>query len=240
MISLCLYDGMLSLVMLAHSSLLADITLNSKERAECNMWNSGFSLAGSFTVLFAQFFWDKSNFGSFQLFCTIIAILSAGIFIFTSFILQNEFKSFKNEPKWSEISSSASIPSKGNTWQRLHQYWNELLKLPNFWIFMVINLVQVFNCHFNSNFLSITMERLLQLDQEILSSRQISAILLTSSALFPHLLVILLTPIQKKYGLYTLLKGLFIFKFVAAFFVFIFGSVHHWNMILVFLFVNKV
>merc|ERR1712137_1023617 len=96
----------------------------------------------------------------------------------------------------------------------LNTFLKELRKLPNFWIFMIINLVQVFNCHFNSNFLSISMERLLALDHQDISSRQISALLLTSSALFPHLLVIIFTPVQKKIGLHKLLSGLFLFKLV--------------------------
>jgi len=51
---MCLYDGCLSLVCLAQSALLADITVSSVERATCNMYNSALSILGSAGVLFAQ------------------------------------------------------------------------------------------------------------------------------------------------------------------------------------------
>lgn len=247
MISLCLYDGMLSLVMLAHGSLLADITTDNEERAQCNMWNSTFSLIGSGSVLISQFLWDKSDVNAFQTFCVVLCILSGFIFVFTSTILENEFSIYRRSENLvtsTTNSSSPKITSKNNNKlyfiDELIVFWKELQKLPNFWIFMIINLVQVFNCHFNSNFLSISMERLLNLDYQELSSRQISSLLLTSSALFPHALVIILTPIQKKIGLYRLLNYLFLWKLVVGLFVFIFGSVHHWTLIFLFIFVNKV
>ena len=237
--TLCLYDGMLSLVLLTHGALLADITIDSTERAECNMWNSTFSLAGSVSVLFAQFFWDKNAVASFQVFCLIVAALSALIFLYSSGVLEKKLHSSSNyladqedtpeEPEKAFLSGPAP----------LRTLWQQLQRLPNFWVFTSINLIQVFNCHFNSNFLSLSMERLLGLDYSTLSSRQLSALLITASALFPHALVIFFTPFQKTHGLYRLLTGLFIFKLVVAFGVFVFGSFRSWLLIFLFIFINK-
>jgi Na+/melibiose symporter-like transporter len=60
-IGLCLYDAMLSYVLLAHSSLLADIAINTEQRAVCNMFNSIFAAIGSNSVFVSHLYWDKSD-----------------------------------------------------------------------------------------------------------------------------------------------------------------------------------
>ena len=239
---------MLSLVLLAHGSLIADIATSAEERAECNMWNSTFSLIGSGSVLLSQLVWDKHHIENFQFFCVILSIICCASFLYTSIILETEFK---NKPSTTQENENPVEAQKDVKEQKseypnprknppIKEFFNQLLRVRNFWVYTIVNLIQVFNCHFNSNFISICMEQLLIVGQHTISPRQLSAFVLTSSSLFPHLLVILLTPVQKKYGLYLVIQYLFYFKLFFALAIFIFGSAHHWYLIVLFIFVNKV
>lgn len=97
-ISLCLYDGMLSLVQLAHGSLLAgflqkfsmnfpDITISSEDRAKCNMYSSIFGSIGANSVFASHLFWDKQGIStfrlskywelrSFRIYCLLVAVIA--------------------------------------------------------------------------------------------------------------------------------------------------------------------
>jgi hypothetical protein len=53
---LCLYDTMLSWVLLSHSSLLADLAIDTEDRAKCNMFASIMGSVGSNSVFLANMY----------------------------------------------------------------------------------------------------------------------------------------------------------------------------------------
>lgn len=101
----------------------------------------------------------------------------------------------------------------------------------NFWIFCGINLIQVFNCHFNSNFL------LTALSSTSLHATSTSTLFVLAATL-PHVVVVLLAPLLLKLGLYAVLQGLFAFKLASCLLAYFLG----WSSgrMALFLFVNKI
>jgi Na+/melibiose symporter-like transporter len=108
-LSICLYDGVLSLVLLTHGALLADIAVDSSKRAKINTYSSLFSVVGSNTVLVSQLFWSSSSpssssassLSAFRTYTLFVAFISSLGFIYTAHYL----------PKYS-CSTSLSLHSK--------------------------------------------------------------------------------------------------------------------------------
>lgn len=84
MFALLFYDGMLTYVEVNHSALLADMTSNSDERAEANMYSAICAAIGSLSSFFAHMFWTPANLQSFRYFCVIIGGGSNCMFQFYS------------------------------------------------------------------------------------------------------------------------------------------------------------
>ena len=75
-IALCLYDSFLTMVDLHHQALLADITIDAKDRVKLNSYCSAFSAAGSLSVFISYALWDKNDLMKFQMYCLFIALFA--------------------------------------------------------------------------------------------------------------------------------------------------------------------
>ena len=228
-ICICLYDTMLSYVMLAHNSLLADLTLSSSERAQCNKWNSIMGALGSTMIFFTPLFYrGKDSLFSFQLFCAFISFISLLAFNYTATHLverntvaeQQEQRDHQPNDKKSDINNLLSDLE--STTISISTFLKQILSHTNFWLFVGVNLVQVFNCHFNSNFLTIFLEGFIGKNAPILVQSSILAL----ACILPHVFVVLLEPIIKSYGLYAVLMALFVLKlcFAGSFWMFLDGE----------------
>jgi hypothetical protein len=98
----------------------------------------------------------------------------------------------------------------------LRTFAYQLLRFRNFWIFVLINLVQVFNCHFNSNFMSIFLDSLVGSGVSVF----VHSFILSAAATLPHLFVVFLAPVIHKKSLYFLLEFLFLLKLSLAAFAY--------------------
>jgi hypothetical protein len=78
----------------------------------------------------------------------------------------------------------------------LRLFVNQLLRWKNFWLFVFINLIQVFNCHFNSNFLTVFMEHLV--GNSI--SPFMQSVVLSLASMLPHAFVVLIAPYIPRKG----------------------------------------
>uniref|UniRef100_A0ACB8F9T8 Transmembrane protein 180 n=1 Tax=Sphaerodactylus townsendi TaxID=933632 RepID=A0ACB8F9T8_9SAUR len=187
LICLCLYDSFLTMVDLNQNALLADLAVSAKDRTGLNFYSSLFSAIGSLSVFMSYAVWNKEDFFSFRIFCVALALGSAIGFIVATWLLKQRFQS-EGQGKWDEravlkelyIDTPSVQPEKRIT---LAEYLKQLSRHRNFLWFVSMNLIQVFHCHFNSNFFPLFLEHLLS-DRISLS---MGSFLLGVSYVAPHL-----------------------------------------------------
>ncbi|XP_069756252.1 transmembrane protein 180 isoform X2 [Narcine bancroftii] len=185
LICLCLYDGFLTIVDLNHNALLADLSVSEKDRTRLNFYCSLFSALGSLSVFMSYAVWNKENFISFRLFCTALVAFSIFGFSVCTWILRQQFQLEVKNAESSMLKELyiSQAPLAQEQTLTLAEYLKQLSKHQNFVWFVSMNLVQVFHCHFNSNFFPLFLEYLLS-DRISLST---GSFLLGASYIAPHL-----------------------------------------------------
>ncbi|XP_061089224.1 transmembrane protein 180 [Conger conger] len=212
LVCLCLYDGFLTAVDLSHSALLADLAVSAADRTQLNFYCSLFSAVGSLSVFLSYSFWDKDDLSSFRLFCVALAALSALGFAVASRLLRRKFQG-EARPRLDEdeqlrelcVGQAPLVQEKAVT---LGEYLSQLSKHKNFMWFVSMNLVQVFHCHFNSNFFPLFLEHLLS-DR---ISPSTGSFLLGISYIAPHVNNLYFLTLCKRFGVYEVVRWLFILK----------------------------
>ncbi|XP_040217824.1 transmembrane protein 180 [Rana temporaria] len=215
LICLCLYDSFLTMVDLNHNALLADLAVSAVERTRLNFHCSLFSAIGSLSVFASYTVWNKEDFFSFRIFCVILAAVSALGFTVSTWLLKQRFQtggstvSDQDLLKELYVEESSVSPEKNIT---LLEYLRQLSRQRNFLWFVCMNLVQVFHCHFNSNFFPLFLEHLLA-DKISVST---GSFLLGISYIAPHLNNMYFLSLCQKYGVYSVVRWLFIIKLVLS------------------------
>ncbi|XP_056153276.1 transmembrane protein 180 [Lampris incognitus] len=213
LLCLCLYDGFLTVVDLNHNALLADLAVCASDRTRLNFHCSLFSAMGSLSVFLSYSFWNKEDFFSFRLFCVTLASISMLGFVLVSRLLRHRFQ---NEAKLRQdealILKELSVGHDPLTHQEkpvtVGVYLRQLSKHKNFMWFVSMNLVQVFHCHFNSNFFPLFLEHLLS--DSISAST--GSILLGISYIAPHLNNLYFLTLCQRHGVYQVIHWLFLLK----------------------------
>ena len=230
--SLCLYDSFLTMVDLHHQALLADLTIKAEDRVRLNSYCSIFSAAGSVSVFVSFTLWDKENLFHFQLFCVGLAAFVC----FGFYACCESMKTYYNSnieikkpdiDKSDENSLSSILAAK--------KYTQQVFRHRNFLTFAAMNIIQVFHCHFNSNFFPLFIHHLLG---HTLSPAA-GAVLIGLSFLVPHLNNLYFLQLCKRYGTYFVIKCLFIVKFVLAFLMWNLG-ISYWLVLCLFVISNRV
>lgn len=208
LLCLCLYDSFLTLVDLHHHALLADLALSAHDRTHLNFYCSLFSAAGSLSVFASYAFWNKEDFSSFRAFCVTLAVGSALGFVGATRLLRRRVEAAGREPGCPDLAADGGLCGEevGNV--TLGQYLWQLAHHRNFLWFVLMDLVQVFHCHFNSNFFPLFLEHLLS-DHISLST---GSFLLGISYVAPHLNNLYFLPLCRRWGVYTVVRGLFLLK----------------------------
>ncbi|XP_006630969.2 transmembrane protein 180 [Lepisosteus oculatus] len=213
---LCLYDGFLTVVDLNHNALLADLAVSAGDRTQLNFFCSLFSALGSLSVFLSYSFWDKENFLSFRLFCVALAAVSVLGFSVASGLLRRRFQT-EARVRQDEAAALKELcvgqaPLAQEKMVTLGEYLKQLSKHRNFLWFVSMNLVQVFHCHFNSNFFPLFLEHLL--------SNRISAstgsFLLGISYIAPHLNNLYFLTLCRRFGVYCVIRWLFFLKLMLS------------------------
>lgn len=208
-ICLCLYDSMLTLVDLQQSALLADLSLTSTGRVSLGTYSATFSGIGSLSVFLSYLFWETSDPKYFRMFCFTLALMSLiGFHLSTQFMIKffRESKDF-NEDRLQSFEKSNDQPIHIQS-RAFLTYFKQVLRHKNFVRFTLMNLIQVFSCHFNSNFFPLFLKVLLS---ESLSPTLVSG-LLGFSFLAPHLNNLYFMQMCHKFGTYRVVKALFAVK----------------------------
>ncbi|XP_072027130.1 transmembrane protein 180-like [Amphiura filiformis] len=227
-VCLCLYDGFLTAVDLHHTALLADLALAAKERNQLNFYSSFFSAFGSASVFLSYIVWDRDNMADFQLFCILLAAFSVTGFVIMSRTLRKHFTRLqRREERLSGVHIEEPEKSLSQLFQEdvtFKKYIKQLNRHTNFKWFALMNLVQVFNCHFNSNFFPLFLERLLG----GFLSPALGSFLIGVSFVVPHVNNLYFLSLCRKYGLYTVIRWLFYCKCVLCTVMFCLGPNYIW------------
>ncbi|XP_045424464.1 transmembrane protein 180 isoform X2 [Lemur catta] len=117
----------------------------------------------------------------------------------------------------------------------LGQYLRQLARHRNFLWFVGMDLVQVFHCHFNSNFFPLFLEHLLS-DHISLST---GSILLGISYVAPHLNNLYFLPLCRRWGVYAVVRGLFLLKLGLSLLMLLAGP-DHLGLLCLFIASNRV
>ncbi|XP_023675967.2 transmembrane protein 180 [Paramormyrops kingsleyae] len=223
---LCLYDGFLTAVDLNHNALLADLAVSTADRTRLNFHGSIFSALGSLSVFLSHGFWDKADLFPFRLFCVVLAGMSALGFTVVSHLLRRRFQSGAR-PRWSEAEALKELcvdaaPLAHDKPVTLGQYLRQLSRHRNFLWFVSMNLVQVFHCHFNSNFFPLFLEHLLS--DKISAST--SSFLLGISYIAPHINNLYFLTLCRRFGVYSVIRWLFVLKLALSAVMLLAGTDH--------------
>ncbi|KAL5022601.1 hypothetical protein ScPMuIL_001756 [Solemya velum] len=117
----------------------------------------------------------------------------------------------------------------------LKSFAKQLLSHKNFMWFAFMNLVQVFHCHFNSNFFPLFLENLL--GESI--GHTFGSFLIGISFVAPHINNLYFLSLVRRYGVYAVITLLFSVKLVLSVFMFFVGPNHIW-MLCLFIASNRV
>ncbi|XP_075697176.1 transmembrane protein 180 [Rhinoderma darwinii] len=212
LICLCLYDSFLTMVDLNHNALLADLAVSAEERTRLNFHCSLFSAIGSLSVFASYTVWNREDFFSFRIFCVILAAVSALGFTVSTWLLRKRFQTGGKAAERQDCLLKelyVDKPSDSNEKTiTLLDYIKQLSRHRNFLWFVCMNLVQVFHCHFNSNFFPLFLEHLLS-DRISIST---GSFLLGISYIAPHLNNMYFLSLCRKYGVYSVVRWMFILK----------------------------
>lgn len=215
LLCLCLYDGFLTLVDLHHHALLADLALSAHDRTHLNFHCSLFSAAGSMSVFASYAFWNKEDFSSFRAFCVVLAAGSGLGFLGATQLLKRRIEATRRDRGCPGLDMDGGVceeePQVGTAGTgsiTLGQYLRQLARHQNFLWFVGMDLVQVFHCHFNSNFFPLFLEHLLS-DHISLST---GSFLLGISYVAPHLNNLYFLPLCRRWGVYAVVRALFLLK----------------------------
>lgn len=222
-ICLCMYDGFLTAVDLQHTALLADMAVKTSERNTLNRHCSIFSALGSASVFSSYIVWSQSSTLPFQIFCFCVACFSAvGFYIASKILLQVLPMSTKLGERDSKslLSGAVSVDKEISAVRFIQQ----LVGNKNFRWFVIMNLVQVFHCHFNSNFFPLFMNALI--GESVPNS--ICTLIIGLSFVAPHVNNIYFLHLCEKRGVYNVISLLFWIKLLLAMCMFLLGSKYVW------------
>jgi Na+/melibiose symporter-like transporter len=213
-ISVYLYDALLAYVTLAHASLLADITASPAQRELCNLYSAVLGAFGASTVFIAHFFWNRDDLFEFRVFALCLAFAGAAAFYAAADLCERGTGLAK---KGDDGPASAVIVNYGDYGRHgrlpIRAFLRQVRRHANLWLFSGINLIQVFNCHFNSNFLPIFVRAFCSVP---LVPPVVGSLVLGLSASLPHATVALLTGVVARYGAVPVVRVVIAVRLVLA------------------------
>lgn len=220
LVCMCAYDGFLTMVDLHHSALLADLAVSNDDRTKLNACCSLFSVVGSLSVFVSYLLWHKEDLTHFRTLCLVLTCISLVGYMVMSGVLKSSYlRRHRLQLEHSEIlppqnKSQSSVEDadpatpKATFWKYLQQ----LKSHRNFLWFAAMNIVQVFHCHFNSNFFPLFLENLL--GNAI--SPTVASIILGISFVAPHINNLYFLSLCRRWGVYSVIRTLFVVKLLLA------------------------
>eukprot|EP01105_Mastigella_eilhardi_P002030 TRINITY_DN1243_c0_g1_i2.p1 TRINITY_DN1243_c0_g1~~TRINITY_DN1243_c0_g1_i2.p1 ORF type:complete len:308 (-),score=81.49 TRINITY_DN1243_c0_g1_i2:64-987(-) len=112
----------------------------------------------------------------------------------------------------SEADATPALASPPEKQIGMDTFVQQLFSHHNLHLWMAVSTIQVFNCHFNSNFFSLFTKFFFGNN----GSPLLQSTMVYLSTVGPHLLVVACTPLLYRYGLHSLLNMLFVVKVVLS------------------------
>lgn len=173
---------------------------------------------------------QRPSLRSFRLWCLCVATVSALCFVFGAQYLhrlQDQLYDppFDTPPHVSELRAPAQPAGRISPPVKLVTWWTFLRQVTrhsNFMFFCGMNIIQVFHCHFNSNFFPLFLRYLLG---HSLSPEAVSALLAISFVL-PHINNVFLSALSNRWGVYSVVRLLFATKIASGVFMLVGGPGH--------------
>lgn len=138
-LSICLYDGFLTLVELSHTALLSEMTTHSQERAKFNSYSAVLAGLGSFSSFFGQYSYSKQDLTRFRALMLAVSVGCALAFVLSTHVLSRRASTASASP------ADAKKPQRGNP---VGAFLLALRKHYNFWVFCLVSALQTFDCAF--------------------------------------------------------------------------------------------
>ena len=239
-------DGALTVTSLAHSSLLADLAVTTAKRSQWNKYAAWFGVAGANSIVLryaqamlpsacewltylhcSQLIGNGRNLPAFRVLGFILSAVACALFYATAKHL--EPLEAQTRRSLSATHSDEDLRLDVSTWTLSKQLLHR-----NFLIYCLIGIIQVFNCHFNSNLLALVLARVFD------SSAFVQTAVLFGSAVLPQLCVALLADTVVSRGLFTVVSGLLLAKTGVALLNSMFGDPGAMMLAALFLLANKV
>ncbi|EKX34720.1 hypothetical protein GUITHDRAFT_48279, partial [Guillardia theta CCMP2712] len=214
--SMMMYDGFLTYVMITKCALLADLCVDSRERLKLNWFSSWFGLVGSCIGTTAYYLWDEDNLDPFRRFCWGCSLLSAMAWYASGSMLVVP-SSCSSDPSSHSPSQAmlTDVRTEGekSRWglqrlggcrfglQRWMEFARQLLQQKNFVLYVCMNWMMNFNVTLSKSFF-IFLDKLLM--TPLLPPPAHAAF--TALVLYlPKIGVQLLTPLASRWGLHLLM-----------------------------------
>ncbi|KAM8961632.1 transmembrane protein 180-like [Pelodytes ibericus] len=230
MVALCVFDGMLTFVLLAQCALFAEISTKHESRLQLIKYNQVASLLGSSSILFCGLVSDNmEKFFTFQTFSVFLAVLSTACMIYTGVFGISQYEQ-------KDSSMERSKPEASLSWSSVLSLTRQILTQKNFVLFVSMNFFQVFHATFCSNFMIIFADNLIPRDA---LPSFVKSIMYGAGFIFPQLLVLLSHSLLTRIGYYRVILYAFYIEVVAAVLMLLIGPQHYY-VLAVFLIVNMV
>lgn len=211
-VCLCLYDTMLTFVLLAHCAIFAEISTNLEDRLQLTKYHQVASVLGSCSVFMSSLVSENmTNMFNLQLFCICIAIISCLCMRFTGTHVKTKYED-------DFVDDHLATESFGK--DKAFQITKQILQNRNFLSFVAMNLLQVFHNTFCANFLIIFVDHLIpksSLPQFMMS------VVYGASYILPQCLVLLGGGLIFRYGAYKVVMTSFYMQIVASGLMYIYG-----------------
>ncbi|KAM4632155.1 transmembrane protein 180-like [Discoglossus pictus] len=232
MVALCVFDGMLTFVLLAQCALFTEMSTKHESRLQLIKYNQVASLLGSTSILFCGLVSNNmENFSSFQTFTIFIAVLSTGFMCYTGVFGITQYEQGEKL-----LESSKSDPAL--SWSSILSLTKQILTQRNFLIFVSMNFFQVFHATFCSNFMMIFADNLIPKDA---LPSIVRSFMYGAGFICPQFLVLLSHSLLGRIGYYKMILYAFYVEAVAAVVLLLIGPQHYYilavfltgNMVLV-------
>ncbi|XP_063790527.1 transmembrane protein 180-like [Pseudophryne corroboree] len=231
MVALCVFDGMLTFVLLAQCALFAEISTKHESRLQLIKYNQVASLLGSSSILFCGLVSDNmENFPSFQTFVVFVAVLSTACMCYTGVFSVSQYEQQEKSLE------STSRPEAALSWASVLTLTKQILTQRNFLLFVSMNFFQVFHATFCSNFMMIFADNLIPKDA---LPSFVRSIMYGAGFIFPQLLVLLSHSLLLRIGYYKVILYGFYIEAVSAVLMILIGPQHYY-VLAVFLITNMV
>ncbi|KAM4697761.1 transmembrane protein 180-like [Rhinophrynus dorsalis] len=230
MVALCVFDGMLTFVLLAQCALFAEMSTKHESRLQLIKYNQVATLLGSSSILFCGLVSDNmENFSNFQTFTLFLAVLSTACMCYTGVFGISQY-----EQKEKCVENCKSEPEL--SWSSVLTLTRQILTQKNFVIFVSMNFFQVFHSTFCSNFMMIFADNLIPKDA---LPSYVRSFMYGAGFICPQLVVLISHNFLMKIGYYKMILYAFYVEGIAAVLMLLIGAQHYY-VLAVFLTTNMV